>query len=74
MSGARHLDWSGLMRLGLGRLGLRPPEFWALTPAELLLMLGQGDAFSGQSGPLDASGLAALAARFPDKVKGSVHE
>ena len=74
MSGARPLDWSGLMRLGLGRLGLRPAEFWALTPAELLLMLGRGELPAAQSGPLDAAGLAALAARFPDKVKGPVDE
>ncbi len=74
MSGARRLDWPGLMRLGLGRLGLRPAEFWALTPAELLLMLGQGAPPSAQAGPLDAAGLAALAARFPDKVKGPVDE
>lgn len=25
------LDWPGLMRAGLGRLGLTPKEFWALT-------------------------------------------
>lgn len=34
------LDWPGLMRLGLGRLGLTPDRFWALTPAELRLMAG----------------------------------
>ncbi|MGY6409699.1 MAG: rcc01693 family protein [Alkalilacustris sp.] len=72
MSGPRPLDWPGLMRLGLGRLGLRPTEFWALTPAELLLMLGRGEPV--RAGPLDAAGLAALAARFPDKAKGSVDE
>ncbi len=29
------------MRAGLRGLRLRPAEFWALTPAELMLMLGQ---------------------------------
>ena len=28
-------DWPGLMRAGICGLGLRPAEFWALTPAEL---------------------------------------
>ena len=39
------MDWPGLLRVGigparLGGLGLTPAEFWALTPAELALMLG----------------------------------
>jgi len=34
------LDWPGLMRLGLGKLGLRPDQFWALTPIELAVMAG----------------------------------
>lgn len=56
------LDWAGLMRAGLRGLGLRPHEFWALTPAELALMLGEGAARA----PLTRAGLAALAARWPD--------
>ncbi|MDO5528359.1 MAG: phage tail assembly chaperone [Paracoccus sp. (in: a-proteobacteria)] len=39
MDGNR-LDWPGLMRAGMGRLGLAPDVFWRLTPAELALMLG----------------------------------
>jgi uncharacterized phage protein (TIGR02216 family) len=35
------IDWPGLMRAGLHGLGLRPVEFWALTPVELMLMLGR---------------------------------
>ena len=35
-------DWPGLMRAGSGGLGLRPGGCWALTPAELALMLGPG--------------------------------
>lgn len=64
MSGARRsgLDWPGLMRAGIRVLGLRPSEFWALTPAELALMLGI------ESGPrqMTRDRLAELAARFPD--------
>ncbi len=67
MSGAsdnpRPFDWPGLMRAGMQGLGLKPAEFWALTPAELLLMLGD----SPSSAPMGRAGLEALAARFPDK-------
>ena len=34
------LDWAGLMRAGMRGLGLRPDQFWRLSPAELMLMLG----------------------------------
>lgn len=34
-------DWPGLMQAGLHGLGLKPAEFWALTPAELRVMLGE---------------------------------
>lgn len=34
-------DWPGLMQAGLRGLGLKPAEFWALTPAELRVMLGE---------------------------------
>lgn len=58
----RGLDWAGLMRAGMRGLALRPDQFWALTPAELALMLGV------EAGPaaMTRSRLAALAARFPD--------
>lgn len=58
----RGLDWPGLMRAGIRGLGLRPTEFWALTPAELALMLGV------EAGPamMTRARLASLAARFPD--------
>lgn len=56
------LDWPGLMRAGIRGLGLKPAEFWALTPAELALMLGV------EAGPamMTRNRLAELAARFPD--------
>lgn len=57
-------DWPALMRAGMTGLRLRPDEFWALTPAELLLMLGAG---SGAA-PLSRSRLDELAQAYPDKA------
>ncbi len=59
------MDWAGLMRAGLFRLGLRPAEFWGLTPVELRMMLGAESAVL----PLTRARLEELAAAFPD-VKG----
>lgn len=60
------LDWPGLMRAGMRGLGLTPAEFWALTPAELRLMLGVDQA----QGPMTRDGLAALMGAFPDRQTG----
>ena len=59
-------DWPALMRAGLsplqlGGLALRPPEFWALTPAELAMMLGQTAVPS-----MSRARFEALAALYPD--------
>lgn len=54
-------DWSGLLRAGL-QAGLRPAEFWALTPAELRLWLGREAAEQ----PMGRGTLDALMAQFPD--------
>ena len=51
-----------LMRAGMQGLGLTPEVFWALTPAELLMMLGD----SAGPAPMGRDRLEALAARFPD--------
>lgn len=64
MSG-RGLDWPGLMRAGLRGLGLTPAVFWALTPAELALMLGE----VAGTPPLTRARLEALAAEWPDVPK-----
>lgn len=56
-------DWSALMQAGLHGLGLKPSEFWALTPAELRVMLGQVQGHR----PLARDGLEALMQAFPDK-------
>jgi uncharacterized phage protein (TIGR02216 family) len=50
------------MRLGLLRLGLAPEVFWGLTPAEFMVIAGEGAAPTAMS----RAGLADLAARFPD--------
>ena len=60
------IDWPALMRVGMRGLGLRPAEFWALTPAELALMLDQA---GGGAAPMTRSGLDALLARWPDPSK-----
>ena len=57
-------DWPARMRAGLQGLRLSPEAFWALTPAELRLMLGQGAA------PMNRAGLEALLAASPDRGKG----
>ena len=57
------MDWPGLLRVGLLRLRLKPCEFWALTPAELAMMLGQ----SGGTAPMRRADLAELMAAYPDK-------
>lgn len=56
------IDWPGLMRAGIGGLRLEPAVFWALTPAELRLMLGLEAAVP----PLSRARLAELVAAFPD--------
>jgi len=60
-------DWPDLMRAGLNGLGLTPADFWALTPAELALMLGQG---SGEK-PLGRDRLEELMNAYPDLNGGT---
>lgn len=59
------IDWPGLMRAGLGRLGLTPEQFWRLSPVELRMMLGA----EPQAAPLTRARLEELAAAFPDAGK-----
>ena len=63
---AKGFDWPVLMRAGMQGLGLAPGAFWALTPAELRLMLGH----EGGAAPLSRAGLDALVAAYPDQAKG----
>ncbi|MDE9450713.1 phage tail assembly chaperone [Aliiroseovarius sp. Z3] len=62
MSSGLAFDWPGLMRLGLGRLGLHPDQFWALTPVELIVMAG----LDNQPAPCLRARLEELALAFPD--------
>jgi uncharacterized phage protein (TIGR02216 family) len=63
------IDWPGLMRAGLQGLGLRPDQFWRLTPAELQMMLGADAA----AAPFTRARLDALLAAYPDMKKGRDH-
>lgn len=58
-------DWGALMRAGIRGLRLRPSEFWALTPAEFMLMLGE----SGGAAPMSRARLEELARAFPDDTR-----
>lgn len=55
-------DWPGLLRAGLRGLGLQPAQFWALTPCELMLMLG----FDPATPPMGQQRLAELSRAYPD--------
>ena len=69
MSGGAPIDWPALMRAGIRRLGLRPWEFWALTPAELELMLGKPSGVA----PLKRTRLDDLMSAYPD-LNGDDHD
>lgn len=59
------------MRLGVQGLGLRPDDFWRLTPAELRLMLGE----NARGGPMTKTGLDDLMESYPDvKTKDTPHD
>ncbi|GAD57163.1 MAG: putative phage protein (TIGR02216 family) [Limimaricola cinnabarinus] len=60
----RRLDFAAMMRAGICGLGLRPAEFWALTPAELRLMLGP----AGPE-PMRRDRLIELCRRYPDEER-----
>ena len=63
------IDWPGLMQVGLGRLALRPAEFWSLTPIELRIMLGVDQG----SSPITRQRLEELSQAFPDVKKDADH-
>lgn len=56
------LDWPGLMRAGMRGLKLKPAEFWALSPGELLFLLGR----DSDAAPMARARLEELARAFPD--------
>lgn len=63
MNGDTRFDWAGLMRAGLRELRLLPREFWALTPFELLVMLGRE---GGGGTAMARVRLEELARAYPD--------
>lgn len=63
MSSAGRIEWAALMRAGLRERGLLPRDFWALTPAELMMMLGRD---GGGAQPMARARLEELAALWPD--------
>jgi uncharacterized phage protein (TIGR02216 family) len=63
------IDWSGLLTLGLGRLGLHPDQFWRLTPLELRMMVGA----DGQGEILTRTRLDELSRTFPDMTEEEDH-
>ena len=67
----RRIDWPAMLRAGLGGLHLPPEVFWAMTPAELLLMLGLE---GGATSALGRARLAELSAAFPDRAEGNIKE
>lgn len=60
------LAWKELMHAGLHGLRLTPRDFWALTPAELQIMLGVTEV----DAPMGRNRLDELSRAFPDKPKG----
>jgi len=60
-------DWPVLLRAGIKGAGLRPAEFWALTPAELVLIMGGGTG----SAPLTRGRREELARAYPDTLGGT---
>ena len=60
------IDWRALMQTGFCVLGLKPDEFWALTPAEFIFLATGGKAAET---PMHRKALAMLMTRFPDRVE-----
>jgi uncharacterized phage protein (TIGR02216 family) len=58
-------DWPALLRVGAAG-GLKPAEFWTLTPAELVLVLG----LEAVEKPLNRARLAELERMYSD-MKGA---
>ncbi len=68
-SGPERLDWSGLLRLGLGALRLPPDQFWSMTPLELCHALEGAGLRSVAGLALNRSALDRLMAAHPDRTR-----
>lgn len=64
------IAWGALMRAAIRERGLLPAQFWALTPAELMLLLGRD---GGGVQPMARERLEELAAAWPDKGSEDDH-
>jgi len=64
------MDWPGLLRVGLTGLGLKPCEFWALTPAEFAALLG----VDPSAVPMGRGRLDELLRDYPDRFNGGGDE
>ena len=63
------LDWGGLLKAAAAR-GIRPAEMWAMTPVELLIVLGR----AGGPAAMGRARLEELAAAWPDRPKEKADE
>ncbi|WP_298292057.1 phage tail assembly chaperone [uncultured Litoreibacter sp.] len=61
-------DWAALLKAGVQGAGLRPAQFWALTPYELSVMLG----VDGAEAPLTRARLMELDALYGGRDDGCV--
>ncbi len=61
----KKFNWVELMRLGMTHLRLSADQFWALTPAELVLMSG---ADAKAAAVLTRAGLTDLMTQYPDEI------
>ena len=72
--GRRRMSADRLARADAARAGAScgstPDVFWALTPAELMLLAGAGRG----PAPMTRAGLAELAARFPDGPRAAASD
>lgn len=62
---AERINWSALMRHGMGGLRLSSDAFWSMTPAELRLALEGAGLLTGDPA-MDRDWLTALMGEFPD--------
>ena len=60
------VDWPGLMRLGLGALGLAPDVFWSMTPAEFRFALEGAGLVQARGQAMDRDAFETLMTAFPD--------
>lgn len=64
--------WLDYMALGVGLLGVRPGDFWRMTPQEFQALVNTHfeamRQHSGGAAPLREE-LCAMMARFPDQIR-----